>query len=53
MVLCVFLLLFYQIIETLQQTQGFRNEKFHIPVIFYTDNGFLLTNSHQDAEVLN
>ena len=49
-VLRVFLLLFYQITEALQQqTQGFRNEKFHIPVIFYADDGLLLANSHQDA----
>ena len=50
-VLRVFLLLFYQITEALQQqTQGFRNEKFHIPVIFYADDGLMLANSHQDAE---
>ena len=47
----LFLLITYMIIEELQtKIQGFKNEKFNIPAIFYADDGLIFANSLKEAE---
>ena len=49
----LFKLVTYIIIKHLRKTNlGFRNSKFHIPLLFFADDGLMLSNSAQEASHL-
>ena len=46
----LFLLMTYEIIQKLEAEQiGFRNDKFKIPILYYADDGLLLSRSVEEA----
>ena len=38
-----------RIIELTESKMGYRNKKFYIPVLFYADDGLLISNSTEEA----
>ena len=47
----LFVLLINQIIKKINESRmGFTNSKFYIPVLFYADDGLILSNSRKEME---
>ena len=46
----LFLLMTYEIIQKLEEERiGFRNDKFKIPILYYADDGLLLSRTIEEA----